>query len=196
MPGRAPQSQKPIPCDKSLDVPFPTDSASGVKSKLTNNKEKCPRGGVLVLRLGIKTQLEGHAVAQVVASDFSSGQDLMVPEFQPRVRSSAVSAEPALDPLSPQPLSLLLPCSASKISIKTKQNKTHNSRLDQIRGRKKTRDASKGQRVTTILHLSVLSKCTSPRSGVHEHSTGAFCRADQYTVLWASLRAAFKQRKY
>ena len=34
-------------------------------------------------------------------SDFGSGHDLTVLEFEPRVRLSAVSTEPSLDPLSP-----------------------------------------------------------------------------------------------
>ena len=35
------------------------------------------------------------------ASDFSSGHDLAVAEFKPRIGIAAVGAEPALDPLSP-----------------------------------------------------------------------------------------------
>ena len=33
--------------------------------------------------------------------DFNSGHDLMVCEFKSHIRLAAVSAEPALDPLSP-----------------------------------------------------------------------------------------------
>ena len=41
------------------------------------------------------------------ASDFGSGHDLMAHEFKPHVGVTAVSTEPAWDPLSP---SLSLPC--------------------------------------------------------------------------------------
>ena len=64
----------------------------------------------------------GGSVAQ--ASDFGSGHDLMVLEFEPRVGLSAVSTEPTLDPLScsisgPSPLMLsLLP---SKINTHFKK---------------------------------------------------------------------------
>ena len=39
------------------------------------------------------------------ASDFDSGHDLMVLEFQPHIGLAAVSAEPSLDPLSLSPSS-------------------------------------------------------------------------------------------
>ena len=50
--------------------------------------------------------------------DFGSGHDLMVREFEPHIRLSAVSTEPAWDPLSPSlsappPLMLFL-----KINLK------------------------------------------------------------------------------
>ena len=43
----------------------------------------------------------GTWVAQLVESDFGSGHDLVVREFELRVKVSAVSIEPASDPLSP-----------------------------------------------------------------------------------------------
>ena len=53
-------------------------------------------------------------------SDFSSGHDLTVPEFEPHTRLTDVNAEPALD--SPPPLAApppLLSLSFPKIKIKT-----------------------------------------------------------------------------
>ena len=52
------------------------------------------------------------------ASDFSSGHDLTVSEFEPHIRLTAVSAELASYPLSPSlsaPPSLVLSLSLSKI---------------------------------------------------------------------------------
>ena len=44
----------------------------------------------------------GHVGGSVGwASDFGSGHDLKVPEFKSHIRFTAVSAEPASDPLSP-----------------------------------------------------------------------------------------------
>ena len=59
----------------------------------------------------------GGSVGQV--SDFSSGHDLTVHEFEPHIELTAVSVENALDPLffSAPPL-LMLFLSLSKISIK------------------------------------------------------------------------------
>ena len=39
---------------------------------------------------------------------FSSGHGLTVPEYEPRIKLSAISAEPALDPLSPLSVPSLL----------------------------------------------------------------------------------------
>ena len=65
-------------------------------------KRRLPRG-----LHGIK-YLEGHLGGSVgEASDFSSDRDLMVHEFEPRIRLCAASTEPASDPLSP---SLSAPC--------------------------------------------------------------------------------------
>ena len=48
------------------------------------------------------TPVEGHLGGSVSwASDFSSGHDLMIHEFEPRVGLSAGSAEPAWDSLPP-----------------------------------------------------------------------------------------------
>ena len=63
-----------------------------------------------------RNQASGAWVAQSVeppTSKFRSGRDLTVPEFEPCIWLSAVSAEPALDPLSsslsaPPPLTLCL----------------------------------------------------------------------------------------
>ena len=53
-------------------------------------------------------------------SDFGSGHGLAVREFEPHVRLSAVSTEPALDPLAPSlsvpPLLFSLSLSLSKIN--------------------------------------------------------------------------------
>ena len=43
----------------------------------------------------------GAWVAQLEASDFGLGHDLMVCGFEPHIRLTAVSSEPALGPLSP-----------------------------------------------------------------------------------------------
>ena len=57
----------------------------------------------------------GGSVSKV--SDFSSGHDLAVPEFEPHFGLSAVSTEPASDPLSSLflPLPHILSLSLSKI---------------------------------------------------------------------------------
>ena len=47
-------------------------------------------------------------------SDFSSGHDLMVCGFEPYAKLSALSAEPASDPLSPSRLMLSLSLSLSQ----------------------------------------------------------------------------------
>ena len=48
-----------------------------------------------------------------LTSDFRSGHDLTVRGFEPRMGLSAVSTEPALDPLYPLSLPLLLALSLS-----------------------------------------------------------------------------------
>ena len=51
----------------------------------------------------IEKHIKGTWVAQSVeylTPDFGSGHDLMVCEFKPHIRLSAVSTEPAVDPLS------------------------------------------------------------------------------------------------
>ena len=50
-----------------------------------------------------------------LASDFGSGHDVTVREFKPSIWLSAVSPEPALDPLSP--LSAPLPLIFSLLSF-------------------------------------------------------------------------------
>ena len=57
-------------------------------------------------------------------SNFGSGHDLMVREFEPRIRLDAVSTEPASDPLSPSfsaPPPLVLSLSVSP-SLSLKNN--------------------------------------------------------------------------
>ena len=55
-------------------------------------------------------------MAQWVVSDFGLGHDLMVHEFKHRMGLSAVSREPALDPLSPS-LSALSMLTSLSLSI-------------------------------------------------------------------------------
>ena len=60
-----------------------------------------------------------------VESDFGSGHNLEVREFEPRAGLAAVSAEPASDPLSPSvsaPLQLACALSLS-LSLKSKKIK-------------------------------------------------------------------------
>ena len=54
-------------------------------------------------------------------SDFGSGHDLAVREFEPHVRLSAVSTEPALDPLAP---SLSVPPLLFSLSLSLKNKQT------------------------------------------------------------------------
>ena len=72
---------------------------------------------------------EGRSVGQV--SDFGSGHDLKVCEFEPRVGLSAVSAKPALDPLSPSLSLCPSPAHALSLSLplknKIKQNEDSNT---------------------------------------------------------------------
>ena len=57
-----------------------------------------PSQGCAVNVHGTKGRL-GGSIGEV--SDFGSGHDLAVGEFEPRIRLSAVGTEPASDPLSP-----------------------------------------------------------------------------------------------
>ena len=74
----------------------------------------------VVNRAVVLETLVGHlggSVGQV--SDFGSGHDLRVPEFEPCIGLAAVSAEPTSDGSSVPPLSA--PLSLSKINILKKE---------------------------------------------------------------------------
>ena len=82
-----------------------------------------------------KKTLEGHLCGLVGrAANFSSGHDLRVCEFEPRIGLSAVSTEPAWDPLSPSHYPSPA-CALSKINKnKTKtQTKKQKEKIKEIR---------------------------------------------------------------
>ena len=65
------------------------------------------------------------------ASDFGSGHDLLVREFEPHIRLTAVSEEPASDHLSPPPL-YLSPAQALALSLSLKNKSTYKKNLKKI----------------------------------------------------------------
>ena len=69
----------------------------------------------------LKSAMQGHVGGSVGwASDFGSGHNLMVLEFEPRIRLCAVSSQPASDPLSPS-LSLSALPTPHILSLKNKK---------------------------------------------------------------------------
>ena len=85
---------------------------------------KSSRGLVEGLHFLYKSELYRGCLGSSVswASDFSSGHDLMVPEFEPRIGLCANSLESVSDSVSPSlsDLSLLMLCLCLSLSLKNK----------------------------------------------------------------------------
>ena len=79
-----------------------------------SKKKKLTDSSLKLKKFCQETVAPGHLGGSVSwASDFGSGHDLVVHEFEPHIRLAAISEKPALDPLS-SPLYLSPTCSCQR----------------------------------------------------------------------------------